>query len=263
VAQGEWRATKLYHQIETTEKAAASYRLGTTFAGVAGDLALGFRILTHRQTLLGRSSGRRGDLYGRRQGNYHGVEAKGNGPVYPHGTRRNVTNVAFDNAKAQARTFATDLRRHRHPPGADHWAITTIASSSDPFQIILDDPPDDGGDDGPPPPPPHSDFPQDDSDERLLQGFYQVADDIQQLVDATTGNESDPFDSTLDGRYRGAFIPGTAIWVGVMPAIVEARREHRLVGLVNDLEADPREIGPASYATMGLAIARPLVATSS
>lgn len=41
VKAGQWRATQLYHHIETSEKAQVSYRFGTTFAGVASDLALG------------------------------------------------------------------------------------------------------------------------------------------------------------------------------------------------------------------------------
>lgn len=64
---GRWCATTLYNQLETTEKARASYRLGTAMSGIAGELVLSAHVLTHRQTLFGSIAGHRGDLVGVRR----------------------------------------------------------------------------------------------------------------------------------------------------------------------------------------------------
>jgi len=168
VTAGQWRATELYHQLETSEKAQASYRIGTICAGVASHLGLGLPLLVHRETLFGKSSGKRGDLLGLRggTGDWHGVEAKGKSPKWPSGVPRYVPPAAFDHAKDQAQTLGGEIVAAQLPTGAgDHWAVTSRTSTDAALEIVLDDPPEGGGGTRPPL---ESDFPQEDPFERLL-----------------------------------------------------------------------------------------------
>jgi hypothetical protein len=250
---GEWRATQLYHQIETTEKAQSSYRLGTTFAGVASDVALGVPLLVHRETLFGKSSGQRGDLLGFRPAthDWHGVEAKGKSPGWPTGELRYVSPRDFDSAKDQAQSLGLDLVAASLPTGVgDHWAVTSRASTRMPLEIVLDDPVAEG--EGPPPRAVGPDFHQDDPFERLLQGYYQVVGDIEALIAVDAPEQP----SRFGDEYVGALLPGTNLWVGARHDLFVARRAGQLREIVDVLAEANRLVDDFGYASMGLAVDR-------
>ena len=229
---GDWPATGLYGQLETTEKGHASYRVGTVFAGVASHVALDIPLLTHRESLFGKSSGPRGDLVGLRAstGDWHGVEAKGKGPDWPSGSPQYVAPGDFNEAKDQAELLGQELLDAGLPVGlGDHWAVTTRASTARPLKMFLDDPSaDDHGANsrelGP-------DFPQAEPFERLLQAFFQVVGDIENLVEEAAPN--DPVLLLGDERYVGSPVPGSNLWVGAREDLFEARRSQRLSGVLS------------------------------
>jgi hypothetical protein len=256
----EWRATDLYHELETSEKSAASYRLGTTVAAAVSDLVLGIPILVHRETLFGKTSGPRGDLLGRSvaTSHWHGIEAKGKSPDHPSGDRRYVSPGDYAAAKDQARSLAGDLLRAGAPTGPDHWAITSRTSTQGMSEVVLDDPPaEEGG--APPPSGGAVDLPDDDPVERMLQGFYQVVGDIEEIAAAQPIDV--PF-AMRDARREDwvqAPIPGSDLWLSADRRLIEARKEARLHEIVGTLTQEPEltmEAGFGTYARVGLAVTR-------
>jgi hypothetical protein len=257
---GQWRATALYHHLETTEKSHASYRLGSTLAGVASDLVLDIPLLVHRQTLFGRSSGPRGDLLGLRVPTFdwHGVEAKGKSPDYPFGGTRYASPREFAAAKNQAHLLGVDLLSARVSLGLnDHWAVTTRTSVLESTEIVLDDPGVDDGGDRPPRPLPHGDFPYIDPVERLLQGYYQVVGDIEALEEQGL-RAGARLETELPSGVRGIVLPGSQLWIGAHELLFVARREGRLREALRTFADDagpPTDDRGACY-QLGLAIAR-------
>jgi hypothetical protein len=248
-----WRATELYRLIETSEKSGISYRIGTVMAGVAADLVLNIPLLTHRQALFGSSTGKRGDLVGRRTGtgDWHGLEAKGAGPYRHTGAPPVLSNDYHAAAKLQAQEIATDLITYGIPGGwTDHWACITQAATTQPLEIVLDDPP---PEEGTPPrlPPEGSDFVQQDPEERLLQSFYQVVADIEDLLA--------PLEMVLEQRelsaYRGIRIPQSNLWIGAHQSLFAARREEHLVSTAPELDAHERDESDDIASRVGLAVA--------
>jgi hypothetical protein len=254
-AAGLWIATELYHRIETSEKAQASYRLGMIGAGVAGELALGLPLLVHRETLFGKSTGKRGDLLGYRPatGDWHGIEAKGKSPQGPVGATRDVSPSDFDHAKDQAQSLALDLSAAVLLTGSgDHWAVTTLASTIGPLELVLDDP--GVGVAGDPPLPPERDFAQEDPFERLLQGYYQVVGDIEAVI--ASNAEPVAGSSVFADDYVGVPLPGTSLWIGARRELFTARREERLREVVDEVARDEHQADDMRHAVIGLAIER-------
>jgi hypothetical protein len=250
----EWRATTVYRQIETSDKGQASYRIGTLMAGIAGHYALDIDGLIHRQTQFGSSSLSRADFLGRRRtdGTWHGIEAKGVGPHLNTGQAQPPPPKKLVKAKLQAKGLGAELRQRPLPVGADdHWAVHSLASTTDAFELLIEDPP---GDDGEPPSPldPEVGFPGDEPEERLLQNYYQVVGDIQEAREFSSANvrrEPQP----LDG-YRGFQMPGSALWIGAHEDLFAARNEQRLARIMDDITAITVIDEPAIYADLGLAV---------
>jgi hypothetical protein len=249
---GEWRATSLYRDIETTDKAQASYRIGTLMAGVAGEFALDIQGLTHRQTMFGSSSGQRGDLVGRRlsTGSYHGIEAKGRSPRIRTGVAQTISPAQLADAKTQAKNLGTDLQSQLYfTGGGDNWAVHSLASVTAPFELLVEDP---EGEDTEPPVPidPGADFPDDDPEERIWQGYFQVVGDIEEGRQFGSTNErAQP--QLIDG-YLGLQVPGTALWLGARQELFDARRDRRRAQIVGEIAVTSRIDEPTVYSAMGL-----------
>jgi hypothetical protein len=250
----EWRATTLYRQIETSDKSQASYRVGTVMAGIAGRYSLGIVNLIHRQTQFQPTSSSRGDFVGRRpsDGSWHGLEAKGAGPNLNTGQAQLPTPRMLVKAKLQAKSLGTELRQRPLPVGADdHWAVHSVASTTEPFQLLIEDPP---SDDGEPPVPldPEVGFPGVDPEERLLQNYYQVVGDLEDAREfGTGGTRRQPLE--LDG-YLGFRMPGSDFWLGAREELFAARSEQRLSEVVDDIARIALIDEPGVYADLGLAV---------
>jgi hypothetical protein len=257
----EWRATELYHELETSEKSAASYRLGTVMAAAVSDLVLDIPITVHRETLFGKSSGQRGDLVGMCMGtsDWHGIEAKGKSPVHPSGDPRYVSPADYAAAKDQARSLASDLLSVGAPTGPEHWAITTRTSTHAMTEVVLDDPPAEEGNGPPASPGGRIDFPHDDPVERMLQGFYQVAADIDAIASTQPAGVPAGLRAGRRGDWVEVNIPRSDLWLGADRTLIQARRAGRLRGEVGTLTARPEpmvEQGFDTYDRVGLAVTR-------
>jgi hypothetical protein len=229
---GWWYPTGLIRDIETSEKALAAYRVGTTLAGVVAASALSIPLLTHRQTLFGSSSGPRGDLLGRSTiGSWHGVEAKGKAPD-PVGNLVYLGPSFFASAKHQAASLADDMAdavaagTATFVIGDDHWAITSRMASGIPVFVVIDDPA--GGDEGDPPPPVDAtaDFPFEVPEERLLQGYFQAVGDIEESL-GDADSPAPPRGLNLPFPVRGIWLDNEW-WTGAHADLFAARRDGRL-----------------------------------
>jgi hypothetical protein len=210
--------------------------------------------LIHRQTQFGPSSSSRADFVGRRRsdGSWHGIEAKGRGPVLSTGAAQTPSPKELLDAKVQAKRLGTELRQRPLPVGADdHWAVHSLASTTDAFELLVEDPP---GDNGEPPKPlgPEDGFPGDDPEERLLQNFYQVVGDLEEAREFGTLNAARQ-PQPLDG-YRGFQMPGTAFWIGARHELFAARNEQQLTSVMDDMTSISLVNEPAAYADLGLAV---------
>lgn len=250
----EWRATTLYRQIETSDKSQASYRVGTVMAGIAGRYSLGIVNLIHRQTQFQPSSSSRGDFVGRRptDGSWHGLEAKGAGPNLNTGQAQLPTPRMLVKAKLQAKSLGRELRQRPLPVGADdHWAVHSVASTIEPFHLLIEDPPSDDGE-RPVPLDPEVGFPGVDPQERLLQNYYQVVADLEDAREFGTGSvRRQP--QELDG-YLGFRMPGSDFWLGAREELFAARNEQRLSEVIDDITRIALIDEPGVYADLGLAV---------
>lgn len=181
-------ATRLYTNIEPSEKAAITFRLGMAFAAV-----LASRILGVNKTLHLPGTGRRGDLYGRDNvGGWHVIEAKARtGPV---------SAAVHAHAKAQAMALVPTVH------GVPVQVQTVSASLADlspqqQFALELNDPPPSDSRDG-------RQTPVD--EERFVPEYYSPMPDLVEI----TGPEPSGNDE-VDTFARGAWMPGGGIWVGL------------------------------------------------
>jgi hypothetical protein len=251
---GEWRATTLYQKIETSDKGQCSYRVGTIMTGIAAKYSLDLVALIHRQTQFSSSNLSRADFIARRPSDrsWHGIEAKGLGPDLNTGQPQTPTPKKLAKAKDQGRGLGAELRARPLPVGADdHWAVHSLAATTDVFELLIEDP-SAGGDEPPGPLDPEIGFDGDDPEERLLQNFFQLVGDIEVAREFSSSNvRGEP--QPLPG-YRGFRMPGTAFWLGAREELFDARREQRLSGVIDEITATPLVDEPAVYADLGLAV---------
>lgn len=231
---GHWRASALYHGLESTDKGVASYRLGTSQAGFFAHRELGIKVLQHRQAIFGSSSGPRGDLVGlsTATGLWHGVEAKGYAPHLTTGGYTGITAAEYNSAKDQAKSLGDDLSTNGFPTATDHWTATTRSARAASNRLVVEDPTADGKPGGgTEPPETDGAFDGGDIQERLLQAYYQVVADIEALGEATTFYDA-PNEADRAWPVRGILLPGSRYWVGAAEELFEARRERRLRALL-------------------------------
>lgn len=178
-------ASRLYTNIEPSEKAAITFRLGMAFAAV-----LASRILGVNKTLHLPGAGRRGDLYGRDNlGGWHVIEAKARTAPVPAAVEAQ--------AKAQAAALVPTVN------GIPVQVQTYSASLADlspqqQFALLLNDPPRSDPGDG-------RQMPVD--EERFVLEYYSPMPDLVEI----TGPEpsgNDEVDKFAVGAWRPAAASG-------------------------------------------------------
>jgi hypothetical protein len=187
---GELGTTVLYDRMETTEKAAASFRLGMAFAAVVADRVLKTEILHHVRPHAG-GVGRRADLIGYdRGGALHVVEAKGR--AY------DITKALRDGKKQAEETMVVD-GSDTELPVASRSVSAALLAQAETIQVVLADPPES--------------VPRvrlmADSNGFIVEHYRPILE----LVTATGVEEPDQ--PAVAARAIGAWLPGGDAWLGL------------------------------------------------
>ena len=195
------RTSGLYRQMETTEKAALSFRLGMAMAAIVGDQALGVRQLHHLHRPP--RSGRRADLCGRdRAGLWHVIEAKSRTYGMDNETveRRQSAGREHHPRTVRGRRLHAgyQMRRSNRPlPGADR-------------RRLLD-----------PPEAREEGVEYRFSEDEYLASYYCAVPDLLEV----SGEPEPSGEAEVDRRAVGAWLPGGAAWLGL---------DRRLLGSLTD-----------------------------
>jgi hypothetical protein len=181
-------ATRLYTNIEPSEKGAITFRLGMAFAAT-----LASRVLGVNKTLHLPGMGSRGDLYGRDNlGGWHVIEAKARTAPVPAAVRQQ--------AKLQAAALAPTVNGVPVPVQTASASLARLSPQQQ-FTLLLYDPP--------------RSEPEDDrhmpvDEERFVPEYYSPVPDLVEI----TGPEPSGNDE-IDEFAEGAWMPGGGIWMGL------------------------------------------------
>lgn len=185
-------ATRLYTNIEPSEKGAITFRLGMGFAAI-----LASRVLSVNKTLHLPGVGRRGDLYGRDTlGGWHVIEAKARTAPVPATVQAQ--------AKAQAAALVPTVGGVPLLVRTDSASLADLSPQQQ-FTLLLDDPP---------PSDPGASRPVSVDEERFVPEYYSPVPDLVEITGPEPSGDTD-----IDEYAEGAWMPGGGIWLGLARGI--------------------------------------------